>query len=160
MAHVWHYLSKSAVLWLLGVSLLACAPAPLRVDVVPFGDLPASPAERPLDVYSGEAGIANLRRPYREIAALTITARNRRESEADVIAEIVAAARELGADGLILSEPVERVDLRVFPSVRFYDDGCCDYFGRRYRSSRLRFVPLYLRDERLTVRGTAIVYTD
>ncbi len=132
MTRMW----RSPVLCTLGAfALLAGCAASLKV--ARFDQVPRPPTQATLDVFTSPQGV---KRPYKEVALITAEESFMGTSETELTQKMIAKARELGADAVILGNA-----------------GQNEYGGVVTGSgTSATYVPINYR----TTRCSAIVYTD
>ena len=101
------------------------------VRVTKFGPLPSSPKVDNIDVYTSHVSI---RKPYKEIALITVDDEGWGTSESKLLEKLISKAKEIGADGIIILSQDKQSEGGIFI------DG------------------IFLEETRRIVRGTAIVY--
>ena len=69
------------------------------VRVTKFGPLPSSPKVDNIDVYTSHVSI---RKPYKEIALITVDDEGWGTSESKLLEKLISKAKEIGADGVII----------------------------------------------------------
>ncbi|MEY4386745.1 MAG: hypothetical protein RLY20_2028 [Verrucomicrobiota bacterium] len=120
-----------AIFQLVALLILAGCASP-TVNVARFDTIKRQPTEANIDVYTSPLAI---KRPYKEVALITAE-EGWKNSEADLTQRMIAKAREIGAQGIILLG------------------------AEKQSSGGIIAGGLYMADDYNTTRCTAIVYTD
>jgi len=117
---------------LFALSLLLLTSCAATLNVAKFDSLRRAPTDGTIDVYSSPAGI---KRSYKEIALITAE-EGWSNTEADLTQRMIAKAREIGAQAIILLGAEQRTSGGAF-------------IGNQYAAANFNYT-----------RCTAIIYTD